>query len=966
LGSGLIGFNGNDALALVKNTDQVIDLMGVIGSSADYAINTTLTRKATVSAGTSPYNASEWNVLSVDTFSYLGLHTMTNMGPEGGGGLEASVTSIQAYIPDLAYQIGETLNLSGSYLRVFYSNGSATSISITSDMITGFSSTTAGSFELTVTYEANTDILQYTIDGEALEDTSLMIYEVYGGGGNSSAIYTHDYIVLYNGTNADINLSGYSLQYAPATSSTYAITSLSGIIYANTYYVIRMASGGSVGSVLPVTPNVIGTTNLAATTGKVALVSNATAITGIADLDVIDFVGYGTSANEYETAYTTSLDSTKSAKRNSSTDTGNNALDFTVATANLDYVTSSLYVTSIGVKNMQTYYELNDALVIGSAKVVRYYNNGSTEEVALEVSMVSDFSTTTLGTFSLTITHLEKTTTFSYQVIDYASLESVLVHYIDVGYLGGGPGESMLIQVGGIDILIDSGEDSSSSETALLNFLATNITDGIIEYIIATHQDADHIGGFDAVLAQYTVQKAILYSTPASIATTLRTTFEAALATEGTTVYYVYDIVSSDTTYIEIASGITLQFYNTSYLQEDDANLSSIVFTLEAFNTRVLFNGDAEGEVEAVYASIVGDVDIFKMGHHGAAAGTTAYLLSTTTPEVAIVSNGDYLGNQFSHPTYEAINRIYTYSNIVPVYSVSGGNGSASDRMVERNGTITVTITASDYAITSEYYDANPLELSNTAYWADVSNPYSTSYYYATASGILDGALLKAALSAIIDGHTSYSYTAIINILKITDADPLISGNVILFYTNRSQSADTFVGSTGNQDYWNREHIWAQSHGIDEALPAYTDLHHIRVTDVSVNAERSDLDFGVVSLHDGSTLVSDMYESVLTYNYKTTSYFEPRDEIKGDIARMLFYMATRYEGNNGEIDLELVDGITSSVSNNIGDLATLLLWHIADPVDDAERIRNDIVYSYQGNRNPFIDHPELVEIIFGN
>jgi endonuclease I len=218
----------------------------------------------------------------------------------------------------------------------------------------------------------------------------------------------------------------------------------------------------------------------------------------------------------------------------------------------------------------------------------------------------------------------------------------------------------------------------------------------------------------------------------------------------------------------------------------------------------------------------------------------------------------------------------------------------------------------------------------------------------------------------VIDGHTSYSYDAIVNIMKVLDADPNVPGNVLLFYTNRSQSADTFVGSTGNQDYWNREHIWAQSHGIDGALPGYTDLHHLRVADVSVNAARGDLDFGIVAVHDGTTLVSDTYGTVSSYNYIGGGYFEPRDEIKGDIARMMFYMAVRYEGNNGEVDLELVNGTTGSDSTHFGDLATLLQWNEQDPVSQAEIDRNNLVFSYQGNRNPFIDHPEWVALLFGN
>ena len=143
---------------------------------------------------------------------------------------------------------------------------------------------------------------------------------------------------------------------------------------------------------------------------------------------------------------------------------------------------------------------------------------------------------------------------------------------------------------------------------------------------------------------------------------------------------------------------------------------------------------------------------------------------------------------------------------------------------------------------------------------------------------------------------------------------------------------------------------------------------------MSVNGARGDLDFANVAVHDATTLVGDASEYVDASHYayigassgKTGTYFEPCDELKGDVARMLFYMAVRYEGNNGEVDLELVNGVTTSTSTNIGDLATLLEWNAQDPVSAEEIRRNGLVFSYQGNRNPFIDHPELVELIFGS
>ena len=96
------------------------------------------------------------------------------------------------------------------------------------------------------------------------------------------------------------------------------------------------------------------------------------------------------------------------------------------------------------------------------------------------------------------------------------------------------------------------------------------------------------------------------------------------------------------------------------------------------------------------------------------------------------------------------------------------------------------------------------------------------------------------------------------------------------------------------------------------------------------------------------------------------SLFEPRDEVKGDVARMLFYMAVRYEGYDEYLDLELNENILdrSDISPFHGKLSLLLEWNLLDPVDDFERQRNEVIFGYQGNRNPFIDYPEFANMIF--
>ncbi|WP_342573834.1 endonuclease [Solibacillus sp. FSL K6-1781] len=230
-------------------------------------------------------------------------------------------------------------------------------------------------------------------------------------------------------------------------------------------------------------------------------------------------------------------------------------------------------------------------------------------------------------------------------------------------------------------------------------------------------------------------------------------------------------------------------------------------------------------------------------------------------------------------------------------------------------------------------------------------NP-STGAYYDAAIG-KTGAALKSALHNIIDDHTEISYSSVWTALRETDEDPNNSNNVILLYTGRSQSKFT---NGGNVNDWNREHVWAKSHGdFGTSMGAGTDLHHLRPTDVSVNGTRSNLDFD----NGGNE------HSEASGNYYDSDSWEPRDSVKGDVARMLFYMAVRYEGDSGELDLELNNKVNNGTAPYHGKLSVLLQWHKQDPVDNFERNRNEIIYTdYQHNRNPFIDHPEWASAIW--
>ncbi|MDO6610419.1 endonuclease [Shewanella sp. 1_MG-2023] len=250
---------------------------------------------------------------------------------------------------------------------------------------------------------------------------------------------------------------------------------------------------------------------------------------------------------------------------------------------------------------------------------------------------------------------------------------------------------------------------------------------------------------------------------------------------------------------------------------------------------------------------------------------------------------------------------------------------------------------------------------------ADPATFDANVYYTNVLSGSFDDAeAMKNAISvAITAGHTQLSYKQVWTALTYSDEDPSNSSNVIELYTGLSVSKQNNGGNTSD---WNREHVWAKSHGFpSESQLGYTDAHHLRPTNVKVNSTRSNYDFNECS--DTGTEVADAPGNYLDAGARC---FEPRDAIKGDVARMIMYMDTRYQGNDSNMpDLIAVDRITTAdeVSNNDplhGKLCTLYDWHQQDPVDAKDITRNDAIYQYQGNRNPYIDYPEWVQEVYGD
>ena len=239
--------------------------------------------------------------------------------------------------------------------------------------------------------------------------------------------------------------------------------------------------------------------------------------------------------------------------------------------------------------------------------------------------------------------------------------------------------------------------------------------------------------------------------------------------------------------------------------------------------------------------------------------------------------------------------------------------------------------------------------------------------YYNNAAN-KTGDELRSALHDIIDNHTEISYGQIWNAFWSTDN----KGNNVVWdmYSDGANYSYNYYSKTGDQcgtydsegDCYNREHSWPKSWftGKEDCTPG-RDLHHIFPTDGFVNAQRSSYPYGEVqsatwTSENGSKLGS--CNSSLGY---TGTVFEPIDQYKGDFARAYFYMSTRYYGEDSNWGSS---GMTEGANLKSWAVTMLLRWSDNDPVSQKEIDRNNAVYGIQGNRNPFIDHPEYAHLIW--
>lgn len=224
--------------------------------------------------------------------------------------------------------------------------------------------------------------------------------------------------------------------------------------------------------------------------------------------------------------------------------------------------------------------------------------------------------------------------------------------------------------------------------------------------------------------------------------------------------------------------------------------------------------------------------------------------------------------------------------------------------------------------------------------------------YYDSTVGKTGAALLQALADRTFTGHTPLSYTGARERLFADAEDYNNDDKVDCVYTGRWASPVNSINTALSFDF-NTEHSWPQSLGATGS--AQTDLNHLFAVDETTNGRRANYPFGVVKT---VTWTAPNPDGTLASKLGTDAaghlVFEPHDKTKGDIARAIFYFYTRYNTRRPS---------KYTLTNFTIEKATLRKWHAADPPDAEERARNDLVYGIQGNRNPYIDHPEFIDAI---
>ena len=353
-------------------------------------------------------------------------------------------------------------------------------------------------------------------------------------------------------------------------------------------------------------------------------------------------------------------------------------------------------------------------------------------------------------------------------------------------------------------------------------------------------------------------------------------------------------------------------------------------------------------------------------------ASETSWTLKTSSGS-EVASNGTLANNTTYNETFCLADGDYTFT-----ISDSYGDGICCNF---GNGSYELSANGSTLASGASFTSSESTNFTIGAGGGDNgggTNPDPGSYYDSITTQT--GYTLKTALHNLINNHTTRGYSAIWTFYSSNALDTYYEkdGTILDIYSENPNGSDPYnftkvsnqCGSySGEGDCYNREHSFPRSWFGGDIEPMNSDIHHIFATDGKVNSVRSSYPYGeVASASYTSANGSKLGSASSSLGYSGT-VFEPIDEFKGDIARAYFYMATRYEDQiaSWQSISSYGDAVLNGTSTAVFEpwvISMLLSWHANDPVSQKEIDRNEAAYAHQGNRNPFVDHPEYVTKIW--
>jgi hypothetical protein len=422
--------------------------------------------------------------------------------------------------------------------------------------------------------------------------------------------------------------------------------------------------------------------------------------------------------------------------------------------------------------------------------------------------------------------------------------------------------------------------------------------------------------------------------------------------------------------------------YGTS--DPEDQNLLNLLAKIEQIDEDVNGNSDSESMQRNFNGSWSVGTPTPRIPNDGSGI---APVFIDVTPSSNLVTEGDSFTIDFetSEPLTEDI--IVTFSLINGGFTEQDYTGQTSVTLFEgtNSGSLTISLVDDEVDEGDEFISIavdipdepfilnsnfiQVIAIDNDFTIADWGTPINPTFNKVEPTGPSDsfeslsgesGHNLSQAIQDIIaeEGVVKiHTYADITDILKSADQSPRNSNEVWLAYREESRPKYLYQLSSSGTGFWNREHVYPRSRGgffsieddeiatginqwwmtnADSLRHANSDAHGLRATDANENSSRGNQHFGDYTGPEG-TLGS----------------------FRGDVARAVFYLSIRFNG------LSVVDEFPEN-TGQLGDLQTLLQWHLDDPVDDFEMNRNNIVYTWQNNRNPFIDYPELANYIWGN